>query len=89
MHEFGVYSDGEDMPLRDVDAPTFTPEETQITGGLPIWDRAGPRPGQCIPWETKRPEVGPISGDEQLMRDVWSNVDALGNMFIWQCLVSF
>jgi hypothetical protein len=46
-------------------------------------------PGVCIPWEEKARELPPISGDPQLVRRVWENVDALGNMYIWQCRLSF
>ena len=27
--------------------------------------------------------------NEELVRDIWAQVDALGNMFVWQCLLSF
>jgi hypothetical protein len=37
----------------------------------------------------KRREIESIPGDEQLCRDVWQSIDGLGNMFIWQCLLSF
>ena len=46
-------------------------------------------PGECIPWSAKRREIESIPGDEQLCRDVWQRIDGLGNMFIWQCLLSF
>jgi hypothetical protein len=47
------------------------------------------KPGQCIPWEEKRRERPVDRGDEELARRIWEDVDALGHMFIWQCLVSF
>jgi len=34
-------------------------------------------------------ELPPIQGDEALARRIWEEIDALGNMFIWQLLVSF
>ena len=46
-------------------------------------------PNVCIPWEEKRAELPPISGDEQLVKRVWEEVDALGYMYIWQVLLSF
>lgn len=46
-------------------------------------------PGTCIPWEEKRAEFGQIAGDEQLVRRVWEDIDALGYMYIWQLLLSF
>ena len=45
--------------------------------------------GVCIPWEEKLKELPPITGDADLARRVWEEVDSLGNTFIWQLLVSF
>jgi hypothetical protein len=46
-------------------------------------------PGACVPWEEKRKELPPITGDEALMKRVWENIDALGYVYVWQCLLSF
>jgi len=46
-------------------------------------------PGVCIPWEQKRQELPQICGDEQIVKRVWGEVDALAYMYIWQCLLSF
>jgi len=46
-------------------------------------------PGVCIPWQEKLRELPEIAGDEQLLRRVWQDIDALGYLYIWQCLVSF
>lgn len=46
-------------------------------------------PGVCIPWEQKRKELPEISGDEGIVKQVWEDIDALGYMYIWQCLLSF
>lgn len=46
-------------------------------------------PGTCIPWDEKRQELGQIQGDEELIKRVWENIDALGYMYIWQVLLSF
>jgi hypothetical protein len=46
-------------------------------------------PGTCIPWEQKLKEIPEISGDESLLQNVWEDIDALGYMYIWQCLLSF
>ncbi len=34
-------------------------------------------------------ELPGITGDAELARQVWENIDALGDMFVWQLLVSF
>ena len=46
-------------------------------------------PGACVPWEEKRQEIPKLTGDEQLVRRVWEDVDALAYMYIWQVLLSF
>lgn len=46
-------------------------------------------PGVCVPWEEKRAELPPISGDEALVKRVWEDVDSLGYVYIWQVLLSF
>ena len=35
-------------------------------------------PGVCIPWEDKKKELPKITGDENLLRSVWENVDLFG-----------
>ena len=46
-------------------------------------------PGVCIPWERKIKELPEISGDKELVRKVWEDIDALGYVYIWHCLLSF
>jgi len=46
-------------------------------------------PGVCIPWEEKLMELPEISGDTELVKKVWEDIDALGYTYIWHCLVSF
>ncbi len=52
-------------------------------------EKSIPKPGACIPWEDKIKELPKITGDEKLIKDTWENIDALGYMYIWQCLLSF
>ena len=47
------------------------------------------KPGVCIPWEQKLKELPEISGDKQLVRKVWEDIDALAYVYIWHCLLSF
>jgi hypothetical protein len=47
------------------------------------------KPGVCIPWEQKLKELPEISGDEQLFREVWEDIDELAYVCIWHCLLSF
>lgn len=46
-------------------------------------------PGECVPWEEKLKELPQIQGDKELVERVWKDVDALGYVYIWQCLLSF
>lgn len=46
-------------------------------------------PGSCIPWEEKKKEFPPITGDEALVKRQWEEIDALGYTYIWQVLLSF
>lgn len=47
------------------------------------------KPGVCIPWEEKLKELPEICGDKELAQKVWEEVDALGYVYIWHCLLSF
>jgi len=46
-------------------------------------------PGVCIPWQEKLKELPEIKGDKELPQQIWENIDALGYLYIWQCLLSF
>ena len=47
------------------------------------------KPGVCLSWEEVRKDLPDIKGDEDLFKRIWENNEALGYMFIWQCLLSF
>ncbi len=42
-----------------------------------------------MPWEEKVKELPPISGDQDLVKRLWQDIDALGYTYIWQILLSF
>ncbi len=46
-------------------------------------------PGVCIPWEEKLKELPEIKGDKELVKQIWEDIDTLGYVYIWQCLLSF
>ncbi len=46
-------------------------------------------PGACVPWDKKKQELPAMTGDEQLVKKVWEEVDSLPYTFIWQMVVSF
>ena len=45
--------------------------------------------GVCIPWQEKLRELPEIKGDQELVQRVWEDIDALGYVYIWHCLLSF
>ena len=81
--EYGVYSDGHSRSVAP--APAALPE------GIGMSHRANTKkqPGVCFPWEEKCRELPVITGDQELMRRIWRDIDSLGNMYIWQVLLSF
>ena len=55
---------------------------------LPVFQTGPTRPGVCIPWEEKLAELPEITGDAELFRRVWEDVDGLAYLYVWHCLVS-
>jgi hypothetical protein len=87
--EFGVYPGA---PAPTATPPCALPDSVADRAALRglAGRRAPPVPaGVCIPWSEKMTELPPIAGDEDLVRSVWERVDALGNDYIWQLLLSF
>jgi uroporphyrinogen-III decarboxylase len=81
--EYGVYSDGCSRSA----APA--PVTLQPGIGMPHTANTKKQPGVCFPWEEKCKELPEITGDKELMRRIWQDIDGLGNMYIWQVLLSF
>jgi hypothetical protein len=48
-----------------------------------------PKPGVCFPWEEKLRELSETKGDKELIKKVWEDIDTLGYIYIWHCLLSF
>ena len=44
-------------------------------------------PGVCIPWGCVRKDLPDQLGGEDLLQRIWEDIDGLGDMFIWQCLL--
>jgi len=87
--EAGVYSSGAST------SPAKEPQPSEARAasgnGHGMSGRPEPRikPGVCVPWEDKERELPEISGDREIFKNVWESADGLGNMYIWQCLLSF
>lgn len=89
--EKGTYSAGSyasPTATPPADVPASVADRAKL-GGLA--GRPAPRvaPGVCYPWEEKAAQLPPITGDPAMVRRVWEEIDGMGNMFIWQCLLSF
>jgi hypothetical protein len=46
------------------------------------------KPGVCIPWEEKVKEYQNITGDEELIKRVWEDIDTMAYIYIWFCLTA-
>jgi hypothetical protein len=88
--EYGVYSSGSSFV--ETENPKITPDtDALFERNYGMADQLSPKvkPGVCIPWQEKVKELPKILGDQELVKRIWEDVDSLGNMFIWQCLLSF
>jgi hypothetical protein len=51
-----------------------------------------PKPGVLIPWEKKREELEALSGgkgitgDPEIIRKAWEDIEAYAARFVWMCL---
>jgi hypothetical protein len=89
--EHGAYSAGSFAPptaLAPRDLPASIRDRPNLAGmsgsRLPH-----PQPGICLPWEDKAKELPEITGDRDLIRKVWNDIESLANTYIWQLLLSF
>ncbi len=85
VREHGVFSARPSSAMSD--RPPGRPQPEAPAPNIP--KNAGRPPGVCLPWEEKLKELPPLSGDTELSRQVWENVDSLGYTYIWQLLLSF
>jgi hypothetical protein len=67
------------------------PAVLAANGGIAMPEKQKPKraPGVCVPWEEKLKELPEIKGDEELVKRIWEDIDALGYVYIWQVLLSF
>lgn len=49
-------------------------------------EKTAKKPGVCIPWEEKIKEYEKITGDKEIVKTVWEDVDSLAYQYIWFCL---
>ena len=88
--EYGVYSSGVSQSSVEDLKENFSFRGSKKSGyGLSEHQKSTKQLGICIPWEEKREDLQILKGDENILKRVWEEIDALGHMYIWQCLLSF
>jgi hypothetical protein len=88
--EYGVYSSSSDQDMGNSNK-SVPPGEIMNKLDLGLFSHSDPKtaPGICVPWDQKLKEIPKISGDKEVLKQIWEEIESLGNMFIWQCLLSF
>jgi hypothetical protein len=81
-----VYADGHSTLGAPVTKSTYP--ESHVPR-MPSRGPAARPPGSVVSWEKKRAELGELSGDVELLKNIWTTVDSLANTYIWQLLLSF
>jgi hypothetical protein len=84
--DYGVYAGNGSYTVPPAPTPTSAVSAVEDMPGIP---KTKLRAGNCVPWSDKKCDYTQIRGDEQILERIWDNVDALANMYIWQCLLSF
>jgi hypothetical protein len=87
--KYGVYRNATPpTSMAPCDVPGSVAERAALKG---MQGRSKPSipAGTCFPWDQKMKEHPPITGDVDMVRRVWEQIDGLGNTFIWQILLSF
>lgn len=87
----GVYEPGTfapPSPLPPCDLASSTTSRAAVAG-MTGRKATGTRPGLCFPWEDKVKELPEITGDKDLIRKIWNDIEGLANTYIWQVLLSF
>jgi hypothetical protein len=83
--EFGVYRSAS-SPTGD--AAAAAPDD--VRPAMPAWiTGAANRPGVCLRWKEKQNDLPPLSGNRELVRRVWEEVDSYAYTYIWNLLLCF
>jgi hypothetical protein len=87
--EHGVYSSAAGSSATTESAENAREGESFGKQRFQTMTQSSVAPGVCEPWDIARRDIPDILGDEAIVRDIWEKVDAFGNMFVWQILLSF
>jgi uroporphyrinogen-III decarboxylase len=90
-HEFGVYGSGSYRALAATPPSELPASQTsrRQVAGLADSSQSKIQPGVCFPWQERVKELPAITGKPELIEKIWRDIDAFGNMYIWQLLLSF
>ncbi len=85
--EYGVYGAAPPVPPNPADG-----NGNPGGAGAPATAETAPnplrvKPGVCVPWERKLQELPPISGDPELCRRIWEDVESFAYLYIWHTLL--
>ena len=83
--EYGAYSTGSVGSVPEFDNSNAVPGMLDN----PEWTKSRVAPHVCTPWETYRAGLPGITGDENLVKQIWAGTDAMANMYAWHVLESF
>jgi uroporphyrinogen-III decarboxylase len=87
----GTYPAGEyqkPSALPPCELPSSIRSRAEVAG-MSVRPAPTAAPGVCFPWEEKVKSIPEISGDKELIRRIWNDIEGLANTYIWQLLLSF
>jgi hypothetical protein len=87
-----IWEGGQPIKLETSATPVLRPcDGADVSELVGMSNRVRPRvrPGVCFPWEERVKELPEITGGKELVKRIWEDIDAFGNMYIWQLLLSF
>jgi uroporphyrinogen-III decarboxylase len=91
VRDYGVYAAGTYMET-SATPPADLAESVKSRGNLDGLSRQPvpkAKPGTCLAWEERVKELPEITGSPELIQRIWEDIDAFGNMYVWQLLLSF
>jgi len=86
FREHGVYSSGSlDGKKPEIKTDSASGDENHMAD----LRTPGTKPGVCVPWEEKRKELPGIPGNEELLQNIWEEMEAGPYTFMWHWVASF
>ena len=89
--ELGTYDSPCRLPAADLppaEMPESVASRRQVRGLAGHAQSAVP-PGICMPWAEKARKLPALTGDPDLVRRIWDEIEGLASTYIWQLLLAF